>query len=73
MLRVILVCYVSILCSSMYLDIRILMEMALLKGPVRMHMVIENKMHPKVTRTGREILYFCICLLQSGTCERDKR
>lgn len=73
MLRVILVHYVSILCLSVYLDIHILIKMALLKGPVRMHMVIENKMHPKVTRTEREILYFCICLLQSGTCGRDKR
>lgn len=56
----------------MYLNIHIVMEMALLKGPLRMHMMIENKTPPKMTRTGRGMLCHCICLLQSGTWEREK-
>lgn len=72
MLGIILVCYGSILCSSMYLNIHIVMEMALLKGPLRMHMMIENKTPPKMTRTGRGMLCHCMCLLQSGTWERSK-
>lgn len=73
MLESILVSHVSALCSSVYLNTHILMEVALLKGLMRVHAVAGNKTPPRMTRAGRETLYCCVCLLQSRTCERDKR